>query len=332
VPGEIGGVPEEGYATTRETPAEIKGTYEKREARQRGIAVFDNRSGFPKGFADLLASLVTGSGDSKRTLYTTDSEYAFKVKRPAIVNGINVSSVRADLLSRFVSIEVPAISEEDRISEAEFWAGFERERGKLLGAFFDIVSGVLRHRQPVTWRPRMSDWSELASALYEYMGWGRDMFKLDHEQIELKQHDAALESIVGAAVLDYLYDEFDDGKDELVLTSHDLWINVKATVDLDTRRWFPQSAVSFAKELSRLKQSLAHKGFLVGQGRVGPRDKRRRAIKISRLDGDVGQVGQMWSDENAPSDPHEIAIDKPKNPRFEGRGSGGSDDFFIFYC
>jgi hypothetical protein len=52
--------------------------------------VFDNRWGFPKGFADLLlSSLVTGSCDSKRELYTTDSEYAFKVKRPVIVNAMS---------------------------------------------------------------------------------------------------------------------------------------------------------------------------------------------------------------------------------------------------
>jgi hypothetical protein len=32
---------------------------------------------------------VTGSCDSKRELYTTDSEYAFKLKRPVIVNGMS---------------------------------------------------------------------------------------------------------------------------------------------------------------------------------------------------------------------------------------------------
>jgi hypothetical protein len=59
----------------------------------------------------------------------------------------------------------------------------------------------------------MSDyWGELASALYEHMGWGRDLFKLDHEQVEFKQHDAALESITGAALMEYLYAEFDDGE------------------------------------------------------------------------------------------------------------------------
>jgi hypothetical protein len=71
--------------------------------------VFDKQSGFPKGFAELLSSLVTGSCDSKRELYTTDSEYGFKVKRPVIANGINVPSEKADLLSLFVALEVPPI-------------------------------------------------------------------------------------------------------------------------------------------------------------------------------------------------------------------------------
>ena len=199
---------------------------------------------------------MTGSGDSKRELYTTDSEYAFKVKRPVIVNGINIPSDRADLLSRFVAIEVPAISSEERISEAEFCASFERDRSKLLGAYFDIVSGVLRNRKPVSWRPRMSDWGELASALYEYMGWGRDMFKLDHDQVELKQHDAALESIVGTALMEYLYDAFDDGQEEFILPKSDLYLDVKLRVEPESRRWFPQSTAAFGKELARLKQAL----------------------------------------------------------------------------
>jgi hypothetical protein len=117
--------------------------------RQHGIVVFDNRSGFPKGFADLLSSLVTGSGDSKRELHTTDGEYAFKVKRPVIVNGINIPSDRADLLSRFVALEVPPISAEERLPESRFWEEFEEERGQALGrvTLSTSVGGHLR-RQP----------------------------------------------------------------------------------------------------------------------------------------------------------------------------------------
>jgi hypothetical protein len=231
-----------------------------------------------------LSSLVTGSWDSKGKLYTTDSEYAFKVKRPVIVNGINLPSDRADLLSRFVTVEVPPIREDERISDSQFWAEFERDRGKLLGAYFDILSGVLRNRKPVEWRPRMSDWGELASALYDYMGCGRDMSKLDHDQVELKQHDAALESLVGAAVLDYLMAEFDDGKDELVLPKSDLYLEAKLRVDPESHRWFPQSAVHFGRELSRLKQALAFKGFALTDGFIGRGNGKTRVMKITRID------------------------------------------------
>jgi hypothetical protein len=232
---------------------------QKREARLRGIVVFDNRWGFPKGFADLLlSSLVTGSCDSKRELYTTDSEYAFKVKRPVIVNGINFPSEKADLLSRFVALEVPPIEPEERVTESKFWEEFEEDRGKLLGAFFDMLYGVLRHRKPLGWAPRLSDWGELGSAMYEHLGWGRDMFKLDYEVVEGKQHDDALEGLVGEHVLQYLYAEFDDGKNVLIKPPHDMWEEVKMRVPFDSRRWFPTSVATFGKELMRLKQAMAY--------------------------------------------------------------------------
>jgi hypothetical protein len=111
-----------------------------------------------------------------------------------IVNGINMPSDRADLLSRLVALEIPPIQAEDRVPESKFWEEFGKDRGILLGAYFDIRSGVLRHRKPLGWAPRLSDWDELASALYEHMGWGRDMFKLDYDLVEGGQHDSALES------------------------------------------------------------------------------------------------------------------------------------------
>jgi len=170
-----------------------------------------------------------------------------------IVNGINIPSDRADLLSRFVALEVPPIEPEERVTESRFWEEFEDERGKLLGAFFDMLSGVLRLRRPLGWAPRLSDWGELASALYEHLGWGRDLFELDYGHVEGGQHEAALEALAGDHILRYLYAEFDDGKDVLVRTPHDMWQEVKSRVDLDSRRWFPQSAEAFGKELNRLK-------------------------------------------------------------------------------
>ena len=261
---------------------------------------------------------MTGSCDSKRELYTTDSEYAFKVKRPVIVNGINFPSEKADLLSRFVALEVPPIEAEDRVTESEFWESFEAERGKLLGAFFDILSGVLRNRKPLGWAPRLSDWGVLASAMYEHLGWGRDMFKLDYEVVEGKQHDDALDGLTASAVLDYLYAEFDDGKDVLVKPPHEMWEEVKARVPFDSRRWFPASVSTFGKELVRLKQAMAYKGFDIDRGTVGRGNAKRKVIKVTPLDnvGSAG-VGMGSADSKVP--------DPAKSAEFAGTSSGSEE-------
>jgi hypothetical protein len=267
-----------------------------------------------------------GSGESKRELYTTDSEYAFKVRRPVIVNGINIPSDRADLLSRFVALEVPPISAEERVTESKFWEDFEAERGKLLGAFFDILSGTLRNRKPLGWAPRLSDWGVLASSMYEHLGWGRDMFKLDYQVVEGKQHDDALEGLVGEHVLEYLYAEFDDGKDVLAKTTHDIYEDVKARVPFDSRRWFPVSSRTFGKELQRLKQALAYKGFAIDKGTVGRGNDKRYVIKITRLD-EVGSSGVIMGSSDSETDyPTESRVDKPESARSGRVGSLGSSD------
>jgi hypothetical protein len=272
----------------------------------------------------LLSSLVTGSGDSKRELYTTDSEYAFKVKRPVIVNGINFPSEKADLLSRFVALEVPPIEPEERVTESKFWEEFEEDRGKLLGAFFDMLSGVLRHRKPLGWASRLSDWGELASAMYEHLGWGRDMFKLDYSVVEGKQHDDALEGLVGEHVVQYLYAEFDDGKDVLLKAPKDLWEEVKMRVPLESRRWFPTSSNHFGRELNRLKQALAHKGFDIGRGTIGTGNAKRNVIKVARID----DVGSMRVDDGSTKsgsiDPAENGLGMPESPRRRGVWVDGS--------
>jgi hypothetical protein len=144
--------------------------------------------------------------------------------------------------------------------------------------------------------------------------------------VEGGQHEAALESLAGDHILRYLYDEFDDGKDVLVKTSHDMWQDVKSRVDIDSRRWFPQSAETFGKELNRIKQALEHKGFEISRGSVGTGNERRRAIKVARID-DGGSVRvSSGSVENDLTDPADMTIDKPKSARLGGAGSVGSVD------
>jgi hypothetical protein len=144
--------------------------------------------------------------------------------------------------------------------------------------------------------------------------------------VEGKQHDDALESLVAEYVLPYLYAEFDDGKDVLIRPPHDMWEEVQAQVPIASRRWFPQSAATFGKELVRLKQALAYKGFDVDRGTVGRGNNKKRAIKITRID-DVGTAGDSTgtADFEVPV-PAENRIDKPESARSEEVGTVGTAD------
>jgi len=145
------------------------------------------------------------------------------------------------------------------------------------------------------------------------MGWGRDIFRLDYGYVEGGQHDAALDGLAAAHILEYLYAEFDDGKDVLIKTPHDLWEEAKMRVPIDSRRWFPTSAIHFGRELSRLKQALAYRGFGVVNGSTGTGNNKKRAIKITRLDGSGTDWDRSGTDKNVSSVPADIAIAKPKN-------------------
>jgi hypothetical protein len=179
---------------------------------------------------------------------------------------------------------------------------------------------VLKHRKPLGWAPRLSDWGVLASAMYEHLGWGRDLFKMDYEVVEGKQHDDALEGLFAEHVLQYLYAEFDDGKEVLLQSTHDMWNEVKSLVPFDSRRWFPQSASTFGKELVRIKQALAYKGFEVGKGTVGRGNAKRSVIKVTPTDG-VGQAGARTGQADFESPyPAENGVDKPESARPEEVG------------
>jgi hypothetical protein len=160
--------------------------------------------------------------------------------------------------------------------------------------------------------------------MYEHLGWGRDLFKLDYEVVEGKQHDDALDGLTSSAVLEYLYAEFDDGKDVLVKAPHDMWEEVKMRVPFDSRRWFPTNPSSFGKELVRLKQALAYKGFEVDRGTVGTGNNKKRATKVTRIDASGTAWDSSGTAEIASPVPAETRIDMPKSARSEEVGTAGT--------
>lgn len=130
------------------------------------VLAFDNVSGLPAWISDTLCRLATGGGFAVRQLYTDQDEVLFDAARPVILNGIEDIVTRPDLADRAVFLTLEPIPEDRRRPEAELWASFDAERGRILGVLLDaVVEGLKRlpdTRLPKL--PRMADFALWASA------------------------------------------------------------------------------------------------------------------------------------------------------------------------
>src|SRR5207247_34130 len=107
------------------------------------VVTIDNVSYLPDWLSDDLAVLSTGGGLSKRELYSDADECILAAQRPVILNGINHSITRADLLDRAIVLTLPVIPDHKRRAEAGFWRAFEQAHPKILGALLDAVVAAL---------------------------------------------------------------------------------------------------------------------------------------------------------------------------------------------
>src|SRR5215204_4062650 len=108
------------------------------------IAYFDNVSVIKEWISDALCRGVTGSGFSKRQLYTDDDDIIYNFRRCIGFNGINLGATKADLLDRGIIIQLERIPKERRRKLEDIWNDFEILRPQLLAYIFNILVKVLQ--------------------------------------------------------------------------------------------------------------------------------------------------------------------------------------------
>ena len=159
--------------------------------------VMDNLSHVPEWLSDSLCRLATGGGMSSRTLYQDDEENIFEGQRPIILNGIPGDlAARSDLASRCLVITLKAISEDQRRTEADFWADFECKAPLILGALLDGVAGGLKRLpeiKPVT-VSRMADFATWATAAEYALGWNEGDFLAAYKASEARAVEAVIDA------------------------------------------------------------------------------------------------------------------------------------------
>lgn len=131
------------------------------------VVALDNISSVPDWLSDAMCRTATGSGLSRRSLYTDDDLSILVFRRAIVMNGIALDKVRGDFADRLVSFELQVIPEEHRLSEEEIAEQWPKDAPRVLGAVLDIAAEVqlaLPRLEPQP-LPRMADFARVLACL-----------------------------------------------------------------------------------------------------------------------------------------------------------------------
>jgi hypothetical protein len=239
------------------------------------IVIYDNLSGLSPELSDTLCRVATGGGFRTRELYSNDEETIIDVKRPLILNGIEESANRSDLLDRALLVECPRITEQSRKTETEVETAFVDEQGKLLGALLDAVSTALRELPNVKLEqlPRMADFARWACAAEKAFNLGGVSFAEQYQSNRQMAHAVTLDSSpIGKALV-----EFMQGKTVWQGTAEELRGLLTSGFD-NGLTGFPKTAKALGGAIKRLAPTLRANGFDI----TSQRAKNARTITITK--------------------------------------------------
>jgi hypothetical protein len=259
-----------------------------RELSHHALAYYDNLSTIPGWVSDLLCRAVTGSGFSKRKLYTDNGDIIYVLQRAIGFNGINLAATRADLLSRGLIIQTESISKENRRRMRAIWKEFDEMKPQLLGYILDILVKVLQWKKDnqgielVKNYPRMADWAEWCEIIAHCMGEKERAFmKAYSDNINLQTQEVIEGSDVAIALQIFidLFPDWSGSATDLLEKLH----GVATSNNIDTKnRYWPKTANRLSRTLKILQQTLREIDIEITWDHE-PNRKRARILKLKKL-------------------------------------------------
>jgi hypothetical protein len=233
--------------------------------------IFDNVSDISDELSDLLCRAVTGSGFSKRELYSDDSDIIYTFKRCLGINGINLMVSKPDLFERSILIELERVPKDKRMNEQDLYAEFNTVLPGILGSIMGTVSDALRIRPTVQLQelPRMADFALWGYAISEALGYGGQSF-IDayYRNIGIQHQQAISEDFVASFIVDLMTGTvlWEGSATELVEL-------MKDSPEYDEKQKnIPKTPQSLSRQLNVVKTNLAEAG--VQFERISGRDRK----------------------------------------------------------
>lgn len=222
------------------------------------MPIFDNLSSLGSDQSDIFSQACTGSGISKRMLYTNDDDIFYNIKHCVGLNGINLTITKPDLMERSILISLESISCTARKTVEELWGRFEGKRPGILGGIFDVVSRA-RHIYPslrLGRLQRMADFTKWGYAIAEALYNQGEAFLEAYEQNISRQH----EEILSGNLLAQAIVQFMNKTQKWSGTVQTAYRELRKLVD-KTDNTFPSHPNKMRRHLGSLEQNLSASGI-----------------------------------------------------------------------
>ncbi len=261
------------------------------------LLCFDNVSYLSESSSDTLCRAITGAGFAKRSLFTNDDDFIFKIKRCVMINGINLVIGKPDLMERSIIVELDRISDDGagRRSEQELYTELTELKPSILGGVFDTISKALLIKPTIRLpkMPRMADFASWGCAIAEALGYEQGAFMTAYANNQKSQN----EEVIDGSLLANILVRFIEDTNEWIGTASSLLncLNEKAAelkTDTNHEKAWPKSAAKLSKSLNILKNNLEDAGIKIWR----IKEKRERIIHIKLIrNTDGGDAGDEAS-------------------------------------
>jgi hypothetical protein len=311
------------------------------------IAYFDNVSLIPEWISNQLCRAVTGSGFSKRELYTDDDDIIYNFKRCIGFNGINLGATKADLLDRGIIIELERIPREKERRLEEIWTEFDSVKPELLGYIFDILVRALQVKSSggiadqINGLPRMADFAEIGEIISRCMGYDNNKF-LDayYRNIDLQVEEAIAANPVAMVITKFIENkqEWEGTATELLAELEGVAIELK--INTRHKSW-PKAPNTLSRRINEVKTNLREVGITIDRHFLDHKTKARgRGIKICKVSSEPSEpsetenhaqvLGGFSDDANRQTDDisseYKISSDKTTKNHTQNDTGNDSDD------
>ncbi|HJT47450.1 MAG TPA: DNA polymerase domain-containing protein [Nitrososphaeraceae archaeon] len=261
------------------------------------ICYFDNVSKINESISDILCRAVTGSGFSKRELFTNDDDVIYNFKRCIGINGINLGATKSDLIDRGIIIEHVPIPKHRKRLLKEIWQKFYEIRSWLLGYIFDILVQVLQFQRDnpgglkLEEYPRLADFAEIGEIISRCMGNRPGKFiEAYFRNIELQTRDVVENDVVGKAIEIFMDSRMTPLWNGTITELLDLLTKIaqdNLKIKTSNGKLWPQAPNSLSRRINLIKADLRSIGILVEKDSL---DKSNRQWTIRKL-ADINRNG-----------------------------------------